>query len=93
MNAKKVKKLRAIAKTIVNRKQAETNLDLFKTHYSENKNNRKMFTKYKVDANGNFELDENKQPIVEQTFPIAAGTVTVADNCFRGIYKSLKKSM
>ncbi len=92
MNAKKAKKLRSIAKMIVQKQQETSETNLFETAYQENTNNRKTYTQYKSDSNGKIIFDKNGMPEIERSFPIAAGTISVSNKCVRGVYKNLKKS-
>lgn len=91
MNQKLAKKLRAIARRLA--ETSASGAEVQDVAYFENQKNRKIMSIPKTNKDTHeIELDENDQPIIEKSFPISAGTITIDPKTVRGFYKQLKKN-
>lgn len=90
MNEKKAKKLRAIAKMLLVNVQKDNPSASIETRYMENTARRKKHVSYKIDEHGEVILSQDGKPTIENVFDVSTGTITLAKDCLRGIYKTLK---
>ena len=91
MNQKKAKKIRALAKLLIGKMQQENPNASFENRYIENTARRKKQHVYQTDEQGNAIIGPDGNPIVKNTFDVSTGTITLARDCYRGIYRAMKK--